>query len=205
MEQTKKEKRKKILFIMIPIILLIILILFSLFRFEKQTVSYTVSEEYAREISEDTIFKLLEVFNTQNYYEVKEIYLPYQKAEEQTETPEEIVAIKEKFYLDFAQYAPFILEGVGEIKQDNSGTISGEVFFKDNSRVVNYIDEYEKGWKNFGVQNCADFEIVKENGKMKVTKFVVKETYTYQNVTEEFLDRLYSATPDGEFAFVTRN
>ena len=55
------------------------------------------------------------------------------------------------------------------------------------------------------MQNLAEFEIVKENGEMKINKFIVKETYTYLDVTEEFLDKLERNLPDGEFTFMTNN
>ena len=201
----KNIKLNKKIIIISLIVFIILLIILSLLSFNKKQESIHVNQVYAKSVSEETIMELLDLFNTQNYYDVKEIYLPYQRLEKEAQSPEEIVAIKQKFVMDFALYGPYIFEAIAEVEQTDSGTIKGEVFFKDNSQLVNYIEEYEAGWKNFGVQNLAEFEIVKENGEMKINKFIVKETYTYLDVTEEFLDKLERNLPDGEFTFMTNN
>ena len=205
MDEMKKQKFKKILLIAIPILIVIILIIFSIFSFNKRQEEMHVDTTYATQISRETIVELLDVFNTQNFYEVKEVYLPYQRLSEEAATPEEMVALKQKFIMDFSLQAPYVFEGVVNVKQTDSGTITGEALFKDNSQLVNYIEEYEAGWKNFGVQNLAEFEIVKQDGKMLINKFIVKETYTYRDAPEEFLDKLYSISPEGEYTFMTNN
>lgn len=205
MDENKKQKIKKLLLIIIPLLLIVLLIIISMFSFNKKQKEMHVDTTYATQLSQETVIELLDVFNTQNFYEVKEIYLPYQRLEKEVQNPEEMVALKQKFIMDFSLHAPYIFEGVLNVKQTDSGTITGEVIFKDNSRVVNYIEEYEAGWKNFGVQNLAEFEIVKQNGEMKINKFIVKETYTYKDANEEFLDKLYSISPEGEYTFMTNN
>lgn len=186
-----KEKFKiKPIYIAIIILLIILLIIFSILQFNKKEESIKVEPEYATQVSTESMVELLEAFNTGNYWTVKDVYLPYAvvKTEEQ-----ETIAY-EKFVRDFERARPFIFESVCDVEQIDKNTIRGKIYFKDNSRFVNYIEEYEAGWKNFGVQNQADFEIVKENGEMKISKFVVKQTYTYADVTSEFLNDLERCT-----------
>lgn len=182
-----KEKFKiKPVYIIIAILLIILLIIFSIFRFNKVEESIKVEPEYATEVSTESMIELLEAFNTGNYWTVKEIYLPYAVVE----TEEQETRAYEKFVNDFERSRPFIFETVCDVEQIDKNTIRGKVYFQDNSRFVNYIEEYEAGWKNFGVQNQAEFEIVKENGEMKISKFIVQQSYTYADVTTEFLNDL---------------
>lgn len=186
-----KEKFKiKPIYIIIAILLIILLIIFSIFRFNKVEESIKVEPEYASKVSTESMVELLEAFNTGNYWTVKDIYLPYAVVE----TEEQETRAYEKFVRDFERARPFIFESVCDVEQIDKNTIRGKVYFKDNSKFVNYIEEYEAGWKNFGVQNQAEFEIVKENGEMKISKFIVKQSYTYADVTTEFLNDLDRCT-----------
>ena len=175
------KKNKKLVWLIV--LCIVVAIASGLFIHSKLN-SGEVEEESATEISYHFFQTMMPIFNTGDFNQIRELYLPCQEEEN-------FGKCYNQMYHEVFKYIPFTLDGVLEIEEAKGNTIRGQVIYGDIDGSYNVLDEFDNGWTGFGNKKVANFELIKKDGKMYLNSFEIVANYNWRTIQEdpEFFDK----------------